>query len=312
MGGTEWALLIALSMLWGGSFFFGEIALREFPPFVIVLCRVSIAAVVLNALVRLRGYRMPSTLRGWTPFVAMGLLNNLLPFSLIFWGQTQIASGLAAILNATTPIFTILLAHLLTVDERLTPQRASGVAVSLLGVAVLIGPAAFEGIGANVVAQLAVLGAACSYALAGIFGRRFKSTPALVTAAGQTTASSVFMFPIVMAFNAPWQIGAPNPSTIAALICLGLFSTAVAYVIYFRVLAVAGATNLLLVTFLIPVSAITLGVLVLGEAFTLNQLLGMIAIGCGLLVIDGRLLRTLRGAQLHDSPSATKSEQVTG
>ncbi len=307
MGKVEWLLLVTLSVLWGGSFFFGEVILRSLPPFTLVLGRVAIAALALNAIVHLRGYKMPGNLRGWLPFFAMGTLNNLIPFSLIFWGQTQIASGLAAILNAMTPVFTIILAHLLTTDERLNPRRGIGTLISLAGVIVLIGPAAMDGVGLQVVAQLAVLGATLSYALAGIYGRRFAGQPPLVTAAGQVTATTLLMLPLALLVDRPWTLAGLAPATIWALLGLGMLSTALAYIIYFRILAVAGATNLLLVTFLIPVSAIALGVVVLGETFSAFQLIGMAVIALGLVAIDGRALGIARRGSSklgHTEPDA--------
>jgi drug/metabolite transporter (DMT)-like permease len=224
------------------------------------------------------------------------VLNNALPFCLIVWGQTQIASGLAAILNATTPLWTVLLAHALTRDERINAEKAAGVLVGFAGVAAMIGPALLAEIGADALAQLAVLAAAVSYAFAGIYGRRFRAmgVPPLVTATGQVTASTLLLLPLALAVDRPWQLALPGPTTVAAVLGFALLSTALAYVLYFRLLASAGATNLLLVTFLIPVSAILLGALVLGERLTARQLLGMALIGAGLAAIDGRLLRRLR------------------
>ena len=290
MGGTEWLLLIILSILWGGSFFFGEIALRDLPPFTIVFVRVVLAAFVLNLVVIGRGLRMPGTVAGWRPFAVMGLLNNLVPFSLIFWGQTQITSGLAAILNATTPVFAIVLAHVLTRDERLSVGKVAGVGFGVCGVVTMVGPATLSGLDLNAVAQFAVLTAALSYAFAGIFGRRFQRTQPLVTAAGQVSATAAMMVPVVLIIDRPWTLEPPQASTLGAMLGLGIASTAVAYIIYFRILTVAGATNLLLVTFLIPVSALTLGIVVLGESLTPYQVAGMTLIGIGLLVIDGRVL----------------------
>ncbi len=288
MGPVEWVLLLVLSVLWGGSFFFGKVALAELPPFTVVFVRVFLAAVALNVVVVAAGYRMPTSARTWGAFLLMGLLNNLIPFSLIFWGQTRIASGLAAIMNSTTPLFTVVLAHLLTKDERLTANRLAGVLLGIGGVAVMIGPEALSGLGGNVVAQLAVLGAALSYAFAGLYGRRFKAVPPLVTASGQVTATTVMMLPVVCLADQPWTLPTPGAWTLAALVGLALLSTALAYVIYFRILAVAGATNLLLVTFLIPVSALALGMTVLGERFGPRHFGGMALIATGLAAIDGR------------------------
>ena len=288
MGAAEWLWLITLSILWGGSFFFNAVALRDLPPLTVVLARVAIAAAVLWLLIALSGQRLAVRPGLWLAFFAMGALNNVIPFTLIVWGQTRIGSGLASILNATTPLFTVILAHWLTHDEPMTPARVIGVVCGLLGVAVMIGMRAFEQFGLEVIAQLAVVGAAISYAFAGIFGRRFKQTPPLMTAAGQLSASALMMLPVAMFVDRPWDLTTPGPQTWGAVFGLAVFSSALAYVIYFRILARAGATNLLLVTFLIPVSALLLGISVLGEVLEARQVTGMILIALGLAAIDGR------------------------
>ena len=291
----EWSMLLALSLLWGGSFFFVGVAVAELPPFTIVLLRVGLAAAVLWFVVGLVGLRMPAAKGLWPAFFGMGVLNNLVPFSLIVWGQTHIASGLASILNASTPLFSVIVAHVLTSDERMTGARLAGVIAGLAGVAVMMGPAALEGTGANVMAQAAVLAAALSYALAGIYGRRFKrmGVPPLLTATGQVTASTILLAPLAFMVDRPLFLPMPGMETWAALIGLAVLSTALAYILYFRILATAGATNLLLVTFLIPVSSIFLGAAVLGERPGAEQVLGMALIGTGLAAIDGRLARAL-------------------
>jgi len=298
----EWALLICLSILWGGSFFFGKVALADFQPFTIVLGRVGIGALALNVIVRTSGQHMPASPRVWGMFFIMGALNNLIPFSLIFWGQTQIASGLASILNATTPLWTILLAHFLTTDERLTTGKLGGVLVGMTGVAITIGSDVLSGFGLNVLAQVAVLGAAVSYAGAGIYGKRFNGMTPLVVAAGQVTASAIMSIPMALIIERPWELPMPSAGTLGAVLGLGLLCTALAYVIYFRLLATAGATNLLLVTFLIPVSALILGIFILGEMLAPRHFLGMGLIGLALAIVDGSLvsflhsrLRGLRG-----------------
>ena len=291
MGPLEWGLLIALSILWGGSFLFVGVAVRELPPFTIVLLRVTIAALALHLVLRALRIDLPRNSEAWRAFFGMGLLNNAIPFSLIVWGQTQIASGLASILNATTPLFTVLLAHFFTHDERLTWPRVAGVLIGFVGIVVLIGPEALHGLGGGVLAQIAVLVAACSYACAGIHGRRFKrmGIAPLATAAGQVTASSVLLLPMALIVDRPWTLAMPAPDVWLAILGLALLSTALAYVLFFRILASAGAVNLLLVTFLIPPSAILLGVIVLAETLHVTDLVGMALIGCGLIAIDGRL-----------------------
>ncbi|MGH6629830.1 MAG: DMT family transporter, partial [Burkholderiales bacterium] len=234
--------------------------------------------------------------RVWTAFFGMGLLNNAIPFTLIVWGQTHIASGVASILNATTPLFTVLVSHYLTADEKITAGRLIGVVFGLAGVAVMVGGAALESLGDDVFAQLACVGAAIAYAFAGVFGRRFKAmgvTP-IATATGQVTASSLILLPVMMIVDRPWTLGMPSVDTIAVLTGLALLSTAVAYILYFRILATAGATNLLLVTFLVPVGAILLGIFALGETLEFKHLLGMALIALGLAAMDGRPWRALR------------------
>jgi drug/metabolite transporter (DMT)-like permease len=301
MGPAEWLLLLVLAMLWGGSFFFAKIALAELHPFTLVLGRVGLAALALNLAAYASGHRMPTAFGPWRAFLVMGALNNLLPFSLIFWGQTEIASSLAAILNATTPLFAVVLAHFLTRDERMTVERLSGVLLGVCGVVVMIGPEALAGLSLHVLAQIAVLAAALSYACAGIFGRRFAGTPPLIAAAGQLTGTTLMMLPLALLIDRPWTLPAPTLGTWGALAALALLSTAAAYVIYFRILAAAGATNLLLVTFLIPPSALLLGATFLDERLDHGAFIGMALIALGLAAIDGRPLARLR-ARLRAHP----------
>lgn len=226
----------------------------------------------------------------------MGGLNNVLPFSLIFWGQIEITGGLAAILNATTPLFTVLLAHFFTRDERITPGRLAGVTLGMAGVVVMVGLDALRGLGLHFLAQIAVLIAALSYAIAGVYGRRFDGQPPLITAAGMLSASTLMMLPIALVIDQPWSGPPPGLTIWAAIIGLAVLSTALAYIIYFRILASAGATNLLLVTFLSPVTAILAGGALLGERLAPEHFLGMALIGLGLAAIDGRPVRRLSRA----------------
>jgi drug/metabolite transporter (DMT)-like permease len=292
MGAGEWGLLAALSLLWGGSFLFVGVAVRELGPLTIVALRVGLAALALLPVLKGLGVPVPTTRPVLLAFLGMGVLNNVIPFTLMTWGQGHIASGLAAILNATTPLFGVLVAHALTSDEKLTPGRFAGVLVGFAGVAVMIGAGALESLGTALLAQMAVLTGALSYAFAGVFGRRFKrlGVPPLATAAGQVTASSLILVPLALAIERPFAGPMPSATTVAAVLALALVSTALAYVLFFRLLAAAGATNLLLVTLLIPVSAVLLGALVLDETLAPRHALGMGLIAAGLALIDGRLL----------------------
>jgi len=224
----------------------------------------------------------------------MGLLNNVIPMSLILWGQIRIGSGLAAILNASTPLFTVVLAHFFTRDERMTAKKIAGVLFGLAGIVVMVGPAALDGLSGSLLAQLAMLGAAVSYACAGIFGRRFAGTPPLVTAAGQVTASSLTVLPLSLIVDRPWLLSPPGARTWGAVAGLALLCTALAYVIYFRILATSGASNLLLVTLLMPVTAVLLGTALLGERIEPRSIVGTTLIAAGLATIDGRLVAAVR------------------
>jgi drug/metabolite transporter (DMT)-like permease len=235
---------------------------------------------------------MPADRGLWGAFFVMGLLNNVIPFSLIFWGQTLIASGLAAILNATTPLFTVLVAHVATTDEKLSASRLLGVFAGVVGVAVMIGPGTFAG--GSTLAKIAVLGAALSYAFAAIWGRRFRGLPPVLTATGQLSASAIVTAPIALLLDRPWSLVFPSLRVVAALVALALLSTAAGYIVYFALLARAGATNVLLVTLLIPPSALLLGALFLAESVEPRDLAGLAFIACGLAAIDGRPLRRLR------------------
>lgn len=292
MGKTEWLMLIVLSVLWGGSFLFVGIAVSDVPPLSIVLVRVFLSALALHFVLRVMGQKFPTDRRVLTAFLIMGLLNNAIPFSLIAYGQSHIASGLASILNATTPIFTVIVAHLLTIDEKLTGRKLVGVIIGFFGVAIMIGIDALEALGIHILAQIAVLIATTSYAFAGVYGKRFQNlgVKPLTVATGQVTASTCLMLPLVLIVDQPWQLPMPSLNSVLALAALALLSTVLAYILFFEILARAGATNLLLVTFLIPPSAIILGVLVLNESIQFNQMLGLMIIIVSLLIIDGRLL----------------------
>jgi drug/metabolite transporter (DMT)-like permease len=296
MGPTEWLLLVILSVLWGGSFLFNGVAVKQLPPLTVVALRVSLAAVFLNLVARFRGTRVREVWRHIVPFLVMGILNNVIPFSLIVWGQRQIASSLASILNATTPIFTIIIAHLFTKDEKITATKVIGICAGFIGVVVIIGFDIAKEIGINVVAQIAILGAACSYGFAGVYGKRFRSTgvPAISVAAGQVSMSAILLIPLSLSVDKPWKLPSPSIETYLAIAGLAILSTGVAYVIYFRILSTAGATNLLLVTFLIPASAFFFGTLLLNEHLPPRYILGLGIICLGLMAIDGRVFRLLR------------------
>ena len=296
MSAYAWFLLTTLSVLWGGSFFFAEIALRQLEPLTIVLARVSLGAIALVIVAYLSGFRLPGKVSVLFALLIMGGLNNALPFTLLVWSQVHLSSGVASILNATTPLFTIVVAHFFTRDEPMTRNKIIGIVLGVIGVAALIGPQAISGLGSQIIAQVAVLCAACSYAVASVYGKRLRSLPTIVAAAGMLTGSSILMLPMALYFEAPFSV-MPRWDVLLSVIGLALLSSALAYLIYFRILVIAGATNLMLVTLLVPVSALLLGVLVLGEEISFSAYVGMGIIFAGLICIDGRIFAIKNRAQ---------------
>ena len=296
MTGFEWMLLVLLSVVWGGSFFFNGIALREFPTLTIVTARVGLAALALLLLMRMLGQGIQLNRQILKAFFGMSFLNNVVPFSLIVWGQQNIASGVASILNATTPLFTMLVAHWFTTDEKINPRRLLGVLTGMGGVGLMMGLDSMESSEFHLLGQSAILLAAFSYGLAGVYGKRFAQLeiPPLATATGQLCASSMILIPLTLWIDQPWTMTIPSIEGMGSLLGIALLSTALAYVIYFRLLKTAGATNLLLVTLLIPVSAIILGVFLLDESLEPQHISGMAVISLGLLIMDGRLLQFFR------------------
>jgi len=295
----DWGLLLLLSVLWGGSFFFVAVAVQELPPLTVVALRTGIAGLALAAVLRVRKDIWPFAKEAMAAFFVMGFLNNLLPFSLLFWAQTEIPSGLASILNATTPIFSIIIDHFALSDESMTVTKVLGIAFGFLGVVVLLGGDVLSGPSVATLGMAACLGAALSYGFAGVYGRRFKNlglSPTQV-AFGQLAGTTLMMIPIVASVDKPWTLSVPGGAAIASVLALAIVSTAAAYVIFFELLASAGAVNVTLVTPLVPVSAILLGTLILGEELGLRHYSGMTLIGTGLLAIDGRLLERFNSAE---------------
>lgn len=289
----DWSLLAVLSVLWGGSFFFNGAALRELPPLTLVLMRVALGTLILLPLLRMQGIGFPKGLAGWIPFVAIGLLNNVIPFSLIVIGQTFVPSGVASILNATTPLFTVMVMAAAG-EEALRLRRVAGVALGLLGVIILRGwgieTRPGQGLGI-----LLCLGGALSYGFAALAARRLlKDSPPLGTATFQLMASTVMMTVVAGAVERPWHLPMPGVATWLAVLGLAALSTALAYIVFFQIIRRSGASNVMLVTLLIPVTAILLGSLVLGEPISAREIAGALVIGSALLVIDGRALNLLR------------------
>ena len=291
MNGHDWAILGGLALIWGGAFFLIGVAVRHVPPFTYVLARLALAAMAMLAFLWWRGEALGLPRRAWGAIILLALINTALPFTLFGWAQTQIASGLASILNATTPIWGVIVAHFFTADEKITPRKAAGVLVGFAGVALMIGPGLFASLGGGALAQLACVVAALSYALAGVWARRFKKmgvSPMSVTT-GQLIVGALIMVPVAL-IDKPWTLDWPPLEAIAAIAALAVVCTAFGYVLYFKLIDSSGATNALLVTLLVPPTAILLGVMFLGEAISPIDIGGLALIGLGLAAIDGRLL----------------------
>ena len=291
---NEWLILLVLSFIWGGSFYFIEIAVTELTPLVLVFLRVSIAAVALWIFILIKGLAVPKRGSHWLAFFIMGLLNNVIPFTLIAWGQIYIASGLASIFNATTPLFVVIVAGVFLADERPNGLKIMGVIIGFAGVVIMVGSSAIQGLSSNVLAQLAILAAALSYSFAAVYGRRFTTMNLhpIVVAAGQVSVSASILFVVLIFMGPPVDTLMPSAQALSAVFALAILCTAVAYTLAFKLLASAGATNLSLVTFLIPVTAILLGFLLLDESLELEHFVGMLMIAIGLSAIDGRIWKS--------------------
>lgn len=287
---TSGLMLLALATVWGGSFFFAEIALTEVTPLTIVLHRVFWSVPILFAIVCWQGIKIPRSIQTWSYYLVMGALNNAIPFSLIFWGQTNIESGLASILNGTTAVFGAVVAGILLVDEPLTPRKIIGAIFGVFGVVAIMGLEVLTNFDPRNLAQLAILGAALSYSIAGVWGRRYLSSYSpLMNALGMLMGSTIIMIPVAIVSD-----GIPDlklsSQVWSAVIALSVLSTVLAYLLYFRILERAGAANLMLVTLLIPPIAISLGAAFLGEKLGYEAWLGFGLIAIGLAITDGRLI----------------------
>jgi len=292
MSARSWGLLFLLSLLWGSSFFFYKVLVAVLPPVTVVLGRVGIAAIALNLLLLARGERLPR--HRWKGFLISGVLNNVLSFVLICWGETRITSGMASILNAITPMFVVVIGHYVTHDEKMSWPKIGGIALGVLGTVILVGPQALDGASA-VLGEVAVIVASVFYGMGSLYSRHFRDLSPLTAATGQLTAATMILLPLSLVIDRPWTLPMPDGHIWAALLAIALVNTAAAYLVFFRLLAGAAVTHVSLVTFLIPPIALLLGAMVLGEAITLQAVSGMAVIALGLAALDGRLLKWKRG-----------------
>jgi drug/metabolite transporter (DMT)-like permease len=288
MSFRNFLILLILSLIWGASFLFIKVAVATIPPFSVAFGRTALAAMLLYLVLRSRGLRMPGWGPVWGTFLLMGFFNGAVPYTLITWAEIHIDSGLAAILNALMPLFTVLLAHLFTGDERLNWMKVVGIFLGFLGVVALIGPAALKGLGKHVLAQLAVMAAALCYAVAIIYGRRLREVTPLVSATGQLFCAAFLTLPMVLVFDAPWAL-APSIISVVALTCLSLLGTALAYLLYYYLLPRIGSTSLSLVTYLIPITGVFWGALLLGERLHWSAFLALGLILVSIAGVNNRL-----------------------
>ncbi len=291
----DWALLLILAFIWGAAFFFIHVAVAHVAPLTYVWLRLTIAAAGLLAWMRWKGEKLSLPLPVWGMMLVLALLNNVLPFALFGWAQQHIASGLASILNATTPIWGVVVAHIATSDEKMTPAKLIGIVIGFAGVATMIGPDLLTSDN-SLLPQLACIAASLCYALAGVWARRFKpmGLKPLKVATAQLLVGALVMTPLSLTVSQPWLGGSPSLTALGAITALALVCTALGYVLYFRLIDSAGATNATLVTLLVPPIAILLGAIFLGELLTGGQFLGLGFIALGLAVIDGRLISAVR------------------
>jgi drug/metabolite transporter (DMT)-like permease len=285
----DWLRLIALSVLWGGSYFFIGVAVKELPPFTIVFARVSLAAVLLVPLVRIYRIAIPTTVAGWFPFVVMGLLSNVIPFTLLVAGQTLIPSGVASVTNAMTPVFTVLVLAAFG-EERLLPRRVVGVLLGIAGVVILRGVEPDLGTDQSLGIMLC-LGAAVLFGFSALWAKRaLGDVPPLAAATFQLVCSAVIMFVLCLAFDRPWQLPMPSVATWLSLVALAVLSTALGFILFFQIIRGSGAGNVMLVTLLVPVTAMILGYLWLDEVVNAREIVGALVIASALLIMDGRIL----------------------
>jgi drug/metabolite transporter (DMT)-like permease len=292
LGAAEWGLIALQSMLWGSSYFFIEVAQPELPALTIAALRTLPAAAALLSIVLSLGYRLPATLAEWRLFIAFSAFNNVLPFLLIVWGQSRTTGGMAAILNATAPLFGIFLAHLLTHDEKLSLSKLAGIVVGIVGVAILMGGDIVAGVSADLLARLALLAAPLCYVCANIFARRrLGHYPPFVIAAMQMVGAILVSVPLALAADRPWTLPEPSLMALGAIVGMGVLGSAFASLCHFTVLQRAGATNASLVTLIMPLTPILLGGLFLGERLSRQDIAGALVVAAALLIIDGRILR---------------------
>jgi drug/metabolite transporter (DMT)-like permease len=302
----DWGLLLVLSVLWGGTFYFYKVLDEAgLPALTLVLGRVGIAALALLPLVWWRRLSLPRRPADWTPYIFIALTNNVIPYLVFALCETQISSGLASIVNATTPIFTAIVAHLSTKDERFSINSVIGISLGFVGIVVLVGRDVVHGLNLASIAQIACFIAPVCYGFAAVNGRSFRGTSPIVVSTCQLIVSSIILLPFELVIDKPWSLPMPSAATWAALLGMALLATSAAYVVYFALILYAGAVNASLVTLLVPPVALLLGGLFLHERLGWGAVAGMVLILVGLVALDGRLTKIIRRSRLLEIINAS-------
>jgi drug/metabolite transporter (DMT)-like permease len=280
-------LLLMLASLWGPSFLFIKVAVAEIPPFTLVLARVGIAALFLYTLLRLNKRALPAPGRVWLHLAIVALFHNALPFALLSWGEQRIDSALASIINGMTPIFTILIAHLLTSDDRLSPTKVGGVMLGMAGMVLLVAPSLLDGVQATTLGLLAVVFVSASYGLALVYSRqKLRGLPPLVAPTSQMLLATLYLLPLSLLFDRPFSLPAPSLAAAGSILALALLTT-IAFIVYYRLVQTADASYASMVTYLAPIFGVLLGVMVLGERLAWNAFVAFALILLGVMVVNG-------------------------
>ena len=281
---TELALLVVLASLWGASYTFIKIGVETIPPITLITVRTLIAGILLLAVLRWRGLKLPADAATWGKFLFQACLNSAIPFTLIAWAERSIDAGLAAILNSMTPIFAFLLTALITRHESVTARKLFGAAAGLAGVCLIIGMQALDGLGDQLWAQLAVVAATICYAGAAIFGKNFKGLDPMMPAAGSLICGAVILIPLSLVVDRPWTLS-PSLDSMLALAALSVFSTALAFAIYFRLIHTLGSVGATAQAYLRVPVGVAIGVVFLGETVTTTAGIGLVCVIAGVVAM---------------------------
>lgn len=282
--GTNLALLLTLATLWGASYTFIKIGVETIPPVTLIAVRTLIAATILVAVIKMRGLSMPRDRATWARFLFQACLNSVIPFTLIAWAEQTVDAGLATILNATTPIFTFLLTVVIVRHEPVSVRKFLGVAAGLTGVCLIIGTEAFNGVGQALWAQLAVLLASLAYAGAAIFGKNFRDLDPMMPAAGSMISGAIILLPISLVIDRPWTLD-PSTESVLALLGLSVFSTALAFVIFFHLVRALGSVGTTAQAYLRVPIGVGIGVVFLGETLTSTAGIGLVCVIAGVVAM---------------------------